>query len=312
LGLTIPGEGKPLIKQVKDKDWSGVTLPQMSYGYEVLITPLQTLTLYNAIANNGKMVKPHFVKEIRQYDNSIMKFEPEVINEQIVKPGTVVKAKEGVVENGTGKGLNITAFKVGGKTGTAAIAKNGMYGKGSQRSYQASFVGYFPADNPLYTCIVIINSPSNGIYYGGLVAGPVFKEIAEKVYSGSLDFLSPVNSRDNTTISSPLIGMLKGDELNKVTKQLNLPTKNLPLTNSYVAQNVSDSTKINVAETKLEDTLRKGFIPNLTGLSAKDAIYLLENKGLNVKLQGYGLVKKQSISVGQKYNKGDKIILTLS
>ncbi|MDZ4664240.1 MAG: penicillin-binding protein [Bacteroidota bacterium] len=315
LGLTIPGEGKPLIKQTKDKDWSGVTLPQMSYGYESLITPLQTLTLYNAIANNGKMVKPHFVKEIKRNDNTVMKFGTEIINEQIVKPSTIKKAKqllEGVVLKGTGKGLNITAFKVGGKTGTAAIAKNGIYGKGNQRTYQASFVGYFPADNPLYTCIVIINSPSNGIYYGGLVAGPVFKEIAEKVYSGSLDFLSPINDQNTVITKAPIIAMVKGDELNKVIKQLNIPAKNIPASSAYVSRNYSDSTKLNVVEAKLEDTLKKGLIPNLSGLSAKDALYLLENKGLNVKLEGYGLVKKQSISVGQKFNKGDKIILTLS
>ncbi len=315
LGLTIPGEGRPMIKQIKDKDWSGVTLPQMSYGYESMITPLQILTLYNSIANNGRMVKPYFVKEIKRNDNTTTKFSTEVIHEQVVKASTVAKAKElmeGVVENGTGKGLNITAFKVGGKTGTAAIAKNGIYGKKGQRSYQASFVGYFPADNPLYTCIVIINSPSNGIYYGGLVAGPVFKEIAEKVYSNSLEFLSPVNDGNNDINKAPLIGMVKGNELKNVIKQLNIPSKNIPGGNTYVARNYNDSTKIQVAETKLEDTLKKGVIPNLTGLSAKDALYLLENKGLNVKLQGYGLVKKQSISVGQKFNKGDKIILTLS
>ena len=173
-------------------------------------------------------------------------------------------------------------------------------------------MGYFPADNPLYTCIVIINSPSNGIYYGGLVAGPVFKEIAEKVYSGSLEFLSPINDQNNVINKTPAIAMLKGDELNKVIKQLNIPSKNIPASSTYVSRNYSDSTKLNVAEAKLEDTLRKGLIPNLSGLSAKDALYLLENKGLNVKLEGYGLVKKQSISVGQKFTKGDKIILTLS
>jgi cell division protein FtsI (penicillin-binding protein 3) len=315
LGLTIPGEGKPLLKQTKDKDWSGVTLPQMSYGYEVMITPLQTLTLYNAIANNGRMVKPHFVKEIRRNENTIIKFSTEMIKEQIVKPSTIAKAKqllEGVVENGTGKGLNISAFKVGGKTGTAAIAKNGIYGKKGQRSYQASFVGYFPADNPLYTCIVIINSPSNGIYYGGLVAGPVFKEIAEKVYSGSLDFLSPINNENRVINNTPVIATVKSDELNKLTRELNIPAKNIPENSSYVSRNYSDSTKLNVADAKLEDTLKKGFIPNLSGLSAKDALFLLENKGLNVKLYGYGLVKKQSLNVGQKYNKGDKIILILS
>ncbi|MFO0355705.1 MAG: penicillin-binding protein [Sphingobacteriaceae bacterium] len=322
LGLAIPGEGKPLIKQTKDKDWSGVTLPQMSYGYESLITPLQTLTLYNAIANNGKMVKPHFVKEIRRNENSIIKYEPEIISEQIVKPATVEKAKkllEGVVLRGTGKGLNISAFKVGGKTGTAQIAKVGKkgsgktaYGEAGNRSYQASFVGYFPADNPLYTCIVIINSPSNGIYYGGLVAGPVFKEIAEKVYSGSLDFLSPINNNKNLITYAPSVGTTKGTEISEVTNLLNLPAKNIQATDSYFTKSKGDTTKIVITETKIKDALKKGVIPNLNGLSAKDALYLLENRGLNVKLQGFGLVKKQSLEAGQKFNKGDKIILTLS
>ena len=175
----------------------------MSYGYESLITPLQTLTLYNTIANDGRMVKPRFEKEIKRNGKSVKTFSTEVIVEQIVKKSTLKKAKqmlEGVVQNGTGKGLNITAFKVGGKTGTAQIAKAGKkggYGTEGNRDYQASFVGYFPADKPLYTCIVIINSPSNGIYYGGLVAGPVFKEIAEKVYSNSVDFLEPINNKQN-------------------------------------------------------------------------------------------------------------------
>ena len=322
LGLSIPGEGKPLIKQTKDNDWSGVTLPQMSYGYESLITPIQTLTLYNAIANNGRMVKPHFVKEIKRNENTIIRFETEVISEQVVKPSTVKKAKqllEGVVLNGTGKGLNILAFKVAGKTGTAQMARSGKkgsgktaYGEAGNRIYQASFVGYFPADKPLYTCIVIINSPSNGIYYGGLVAGPVFKEIAEKVYSGSLDFLSPINHQKDFITHAPAIGTTKGNELNELAKLLDLPSKNLSATDAYQTPNNKDSTRISATEIRLEDALKKGLIPNLTGLSAKDALYLLENKGLNVKLMGYGLVKKQSLEAGQKFIKGDKIILTLS
>lgn len=321
LGLSIPGEGKPLIKQTKDKDWSGVTLPQMSYGYESLITPLQTLTLYNAIANNGKMVKPQFVKEIRRNENSIIKYDPEIISEQIVKPSTVAKAKlllEGVVLRGTGKGLNISAFTVGGKTGTAQIAKIGKktgktaYGYAGNRNYQASFVGYFPADNPLYTCIVVINSPSNGIYYGGLVAGPVFKEIAEKVYASSLDFLSPINKHNHPITYAPQMGVTKNEELSELVKRLDLPAKNSANNGGYITRTNGDSTKLIIVESKIEEVLKKGLVPNLTGLSAKDALYLLENKGLNVKLMGYGLVKKQSIEAGQKYNKGDKITLTLS
>lgn len=321
LGISIPGEGNPLIKQVKDKDWSGVTLPQMSYGYETLITPLQTLTLYNTIANNGKMVKPYFVKEIRRNGNIIQYFEPEVISNQIVSEETVLKAKqmlEGVVNNGTGKGLNITAFKVGGKTGTAQIAKTGKrdgktaYGEAGKRSYQASFIGYFPADNPLYTCIVIINSPSTGIYYGGLVAGPVFKEIAEKVYSGSLEFLSPVNEEGKLLTQLPYMGTIKNNELKVIANSLKLPFKSNAEPNAYIIKKQIDSVKIILSELRIEETLRKGLIPNLNGLSAKDALFLLENNGLNVKLEGYGQVKKQAPEAGQKFNKGDKITLTLS
>ncbi|MBC7694201.1 MAG: transpeptidase family protein [Burkholderiales bacterium] len=323
LGLAIPGEANPLIKETKSKDWSGLTLPQISYGYESLITPLQTLTLYNAIANDGKMVKPRFEREIKHNGKTVKTFTTEVIAQQIVKPSTVKKAKEmleGVVENGSGKGLNITAFKVGGKTGTAQIAKTGVkrgsgktaYGDVGDRNYQASFVGYFPADKPLYTCIVIINSPSNGIYYGGLVAGPVFKEIAEKVYSSSLDFLDPINSKHILLTKAPGSIKSKNDEMIIASKALKLPMKSNATEDGYVSRNPSDTTRISLQSNNLESQLKKGIVPNLNGLSAKDALFLLENSGFHVKLYGMGSVKKQSIEAGQKFNRGDKITLILS
>ncbi len=317
LGLSIPGEANPLIKETKSKDWSGITLAQMSYGYESLITPLQTLTLYNTIANDGKMVKPRFEKEIKRSGKIVKTFTTEVISEQIVKKSTVQKAKqmlEGVVKNGTGKGLKITAFNVGGKTGTAQIAKAGKkgYGEIGNRDYQASFVGYFPADKPLYTCIVIINSPSNGIYYGGLVAGPVFKEIAEKVYSSSVDFLEPINNKQNLLTKAPGSIKTQNDEMVIASKALKLPTTSNATENSYVSRNQTDSTHISLQTNNLESQLKKGIVPNLNGLSAKDALFLLENSGFHVKLYGMGSVKKQSIEAGQKFNKGDKITLILS
>lgn len=324
LGLSIPGEGTPRIKNTKSEDWSGVSLPQISYGYESLITPLQTLTLYNAIANDGKMVKPRFEKEIRHNGKTVKTFTTVVIDEQIVKKETVRKAKEmleGVVENGSGKGLNITAFKVGGKTGTAQIAKIGakrekgksVYGDIGERNYQASFVGYFPADNPLYTCIVVINSPSNGIYYGGLVAGPVFKEIAEKVYSTSLDFHAPINIKPNLLTKAPANIKTKNNELLVASKALHLPVKSsITEEEAYAVRDMQDSSKISLSTSNLESQLKKGIVPNLNGLSAKDALYLLENNGFHVKLMGMGSVKKQSIEAGQKFNKGDKITLILS
>ncbi len=311
LGLPIPGEGIPRIKQTKNKDWYGTSLAWISHGYESLITPLQTLTLYNAIANGGKMVKPSFVREIKRNGIVVKDFETEVIDEQVVKKETVNKAKqlmEGVVKNGSGKGLNITAFKVGGKTGTAKISKNGKY----EKTYQASFVGYFPADKPLYTCIVIINSPSNGIYYGGLVAGPVFKEVAEKVYSGSLDFIEPINQKQNLLTKAPEVIKTQSSELEGVCKTFSIPSKSASEENKYVSRSYSDSTKVVLVPHNVEGLLKKGVVPNLQGMSAKDVLYLLENNGINVKLYGVGTVKQQSIEAGKKFNKGDKISLILS
>jgi cell division protein FtsI (penicillin-binding protein 3) len=310
LGLSIPGEGVPRIKQTKDRDWYGTSLAWISHGYESLITPLQTLTLYNAVANNGKMVKPSFVKEIKRNGITVKTFSTEVLAEKIVKQSTIDKAKqlmEGVVLNGSGKGLNITAFKVAGKTGTAKISKNGKYSK----SYQASFVGYFPADNPLYTCIVIINSPSNGTYYGGLVAGPVFKEIAEKVYSSSVDFIKPVNNQKDLLTKLPEVITTKSGELNRITKSIGLPTS-ISETDGYVMRNRKDSVKINMSSVNIEGQLKKGIMPNLYGMSAKDALFLLENNGIYVRLLGFGSVKKQSIEAGQKFIRGNKVVLTLS
>lgn len=312
LGLSIPGEGVPRIKQVKDKDWYGTTLPWQSIGYESLVTPLQTLTLYNAIANNGRMVKPYFVKEIRRNGVAVKTFEPEIIDEQIVKQTTVAKARqlmEGVVKNGSGKSLNITAFKVGGKTGTAQIAKGGDYRKGGT-TYQASFVGYFPADNPLYTCIVIINSPSNGIYYGGAVAGPVFKEISEKVYSSSLNCIEPVNTKEDLIVHAPALITTRSRELSQVAQALAIPAKPID-SGKYAARSMKDSARVSLVEVDLERQLKNGIVPNLHGLSAKDALYLLENNGMVVKVLGFGSVKKQSLDAGQKFSRGGRITLVL-
>lgn len=183
LGLDLKGEPASYIPVPGDRNWSKIALPWMAYGYGILVTPLQTLTLYNAVANNGEMVKPHFVKEIRDVNNTLQTFEKEVINPQIVKP-EVIKKMQAVMKNvvirGSGKRLYSPDFSMAGKTGTAQMnygkAKVGMY-------YASSFVGYFPADNPKYSCIVVIHRPTKHSYYGGDVAGPVFKRIAQKIFT---------------------------------------------------------------------------------------------------------------------------------
>jgi cell division protein FtsI (penicillin-binding protein 3) len=315
LGVSIPGEGPPKIKKLKSSEWYGTTLPWMSIGYETGITPIQTLCLYNAIANNGKMVKPRFVREIKQNGKTLKKYNIEVIKDQIVKPATVRKAKdmlEGVVKNGTGQGININAFSVAGKTGTAQIAFAGKsYGSEGNRSYQASFVGYFPADKPLYSCIVIIYNPTAGNFYGGLVSGPVFKEIAEKVYSSSLDFHKEINDSKKENKANPLLGKIKSEDANLIFSNLNIAFKNNSSVNSSWLSKQQDSSKVILTENGIEKSLRKGIVPNLHGLSIRDALFLLENNGLNVKVIGFGTVKRQSIEAGSKYQKGNSILLTL-
>ena len=207
LDLQIKGEGTPLIRYPGDKLWSGISLPMMSHGYEVQLTPLQILTFYNAVANDGTMMKPRFVTGILRNGSVVKSFTPEVIINSIASRSTIRKAKkmmEGVVERGTAINLRNANYKIAGKTGTAQIARdNKGYRSGNTMSYQASFVGYFPAENPLYSCIVVVNAPSNGVYYGNIVAGSVFKEISDKVYANNFfkDYI-PVNKEENKTISS--------------------------------------------------------------------------------------------------------------
>jgi cell division protein FtsI (penicillin-binding protein 3) len=158
---------------------------------------------------------------------------------------------------------------------------------------------------------VIINSPSNGVYYGGAVAGPVFKEIAEKVYSSSVDFIEPVNYKKDLLTKTPEVISTKSDELKGIAKAFALPV-NKTDSDKYVSQNRKDTTRITLVDNSIEKQLQKGVMPNLTGLSAKDALYLLENHGLSVRILGFGSVKKQSIEAGQKIAKGHKVTLTLS
>lgn len=315
LKLSIAGEGRIRIKNTKSKDWSGVTLPWMSIGYESLITPMKTLTLYNAVANDGKMVKPMFVKEIRKNGKTIKTFDPEVINPAICSKKTIDKARkmmEAVVQEGTAKTLAATTYKVAGKTGTAQIAKGGIYKMEGKASYQASFVGYFPADNPKYSCIVIVNAPTGDAYYGGVVAGPVFKEIADKVYSNSLEIHKAINTvKPQYASKAPGIRSGSQSELKAVLTTLNVRTKG-NTTGDWVVGTRKDSTSVTLAPSNIESDLKKGLVPNVVGMSVKDALYLLENHGLNVRLKGSGVISKQSLQAGTKYIKGTQITLELS
>jgi cell division protein FtsI (penicillin-binding protein 3) len=308
LNIEIKGEEKPLIKYPGDPMWSGVSLPQMSIGYEVKLTPLQILSFYNAIANNGKMVRPKFAKYLRYHGDTLKEFQTEVINPSICSSQTLQKVHimlEGVVERGTARNIKNTQYKIAGKTGTAQIAQ-GKSGYGQKKVYLASFVGYFPAEKPKYSCIVVVNSPSNDVYYGNLVAGPVFKEIADKVYSTNLKLHEPMK----------IPAMIADPPLCKNTMKEDL----VSLLNSLNINSIKDNCKESWVKTFLQDStiyltdnrVSINTVPSVKGMSLKDALFILENKGLVVKVSGRGKVVKQSPPEGTYYRKGNEILIELS
>ena len=274
LGLPFKGEGKPYIPKPSDKTWSNISLPWMAFGYGVLITPLQTLTYYNSVANNGVMVKPQFVSEIKEWDRTVLKFNKKIINPKVCSQETILKLKavlENVVKRGTASKLYSKDFSMAGKTGTAQ-ANYGTNG-GADKHYISSFVGYFPADVPKYSCIVVVHEPdtSNNTYYGADVAGPVFKRIAQKIFTDS-------PSRNEV--------------------------KNLDKKNPTQEKNYSDY--------YAKSQEKKNVIPNLKGMSGMDAVALLGNLKVKVKIIGVGKVKKQSINPGVAITSEATITLELS
>ena len=207
MGLQIPGEGEPFIKNTDHKTWSKVSLPWISIGYECSMTPLQILTFYNAVANNGRMVRPLFVSEIRNKGHLVKRYHPVVLRDSIASGATLEKVRamlEGVVQEGTATNLKHAQYKIAGKTGTAQIANANTGYKSSKVRYQASFVGYFPADNPKYSCIVVVYAPNGGLYYAAQVAGPIFKEIADKVFAGSIELHKELRLEENLAQNIPV------------------------------------------------------------------------------------------------------------
>jgi cell division protein FtsI (penicillin-binding protein 3) len=309
LNISLPGEAKPYIKNTEDKSWSKISLPWISYGYETRITPLQILNFYSAIANDGKMMRPMFIKEVRNRGRLVKTFTPEVINPNVCSKETVAKAKkmmEGVVSNGTAKSLQAADYQIAGKTGTAQMGL--VKGK---MTYQASFVGYFPADNPKYSCIVVVSSPTGDAYYGGVVAGPVFKDVADKVYSTSLEIHKEINAvQPNYALNAPITKSGYKDDVALILRTLKIPVV-INNENSEWVTGVTSATSVNLTTLNMEETLKRGIVPNLIGMAASDVLYLLENKGIRVQLVGRGAVASQSIPTGSTFIKGTQIILQL-
>ena len=311
LGIEIKGEGKPIIRYPGDKMWSGISLALMAHGYEVRMTPLQTLTFYNAIANNGKMVKPLFVKEIRYHGKVVNQYTTEVLQSSVCSRSTLKKVRfllEGVVEKGTAKNLKNAQIKIAGKTGTNQIYnKKYGYKSSSEVSYQASFVGYFPADNPKYSCIVVVNSPSKLVYYGNLVAGPVFLEIAKKVYATAVKMHRPVKKAKDVLVDLPYSKSGNRDEMKTALREFEIPIENKRIHSTWV-----NTTKDEETVKFTQRSIIQNLVPNVVSMGAKDAVYLLENSGLRVVLVGRGSVKNQSILPGTQVRKGERILLEMS
>jgi len=306
LQLQIPGEGQPLIKTPKSKSWSPLSLPQIAYGYESKLTPLQTLTFYNAVANNGKMIAPLFVKEIRHLGNTVENFQARVINPKICSDVTLSKMKimlENVVEYGSGKTtVRSDLYKVAGKTGTAQVADGKLGYK--NKVYQSSFCGYFPANHPKYSLIVVINKPL-GAYYGAEVAGPVFRELADRVFARDLDVNQNTTLRlvGNTQMPKPKIGDRKA--ASEVYSKLGI--KPLYASNNAAGAGVDTSNGIAMDDVKY----KKGYVPDVTGMGLSDALYTLGNAGYKVGVRGSGVVSKQSSIGGSYMPKGTKILIEL-
>jgi cell division protein FtsI (penicillin-binding protein 3) len=295
----------PLIKTKKSKNWYNTTLPWMSIGYETKISPLQMLMLYNAVANNGKMMRPYMVSEIRHEGKLIKNISPEVVNEKICSDKTLSALKsmmEGVVDHGTATNLRNENYQVAGKTGTAKIAKGKAYAEGS---YKASFAGYFPAQNPQYSIIVVINEPKKGTIYGALVAGPVFKDIADKIYSSSLK-IQPVAGK---TGDPQIPEILKGSTA-KTKQVLNLLNISSMLDSGTQSEWVSGSKK-GFAVLLKPAQVKQGLLPEFKGMGLRDAIVWLEQHKISVSSEGYGRIVSQSIPAGTAISKVTQIHLTL-
>ncbi len=307
LGIEIQGERPPVIKHPSNKKyWYGTSLPWMSIGYELQLTPIQTLAIYNAVANNGKYIKPMFVKGIRHGGKLIKTFETEVLNEKICSQFTIDTLKslmEGVVERGTASlTLKNTIYKIAGKTGTAQIAK-GKQGY-DKKNYNASFAGYFPADNPKYSCIVVVNNPKSGRIYGSSVAAPVFKEIADKVYASELNIHA-----ESEYLADDLNRYVRGKGNTKDLKLLYETFNSHTEIEQYAdwATFKADSTNVQLSALQFDQDI----VPNVKGMGARDATYLLEKAGLKVESIGRGLVSSQSLRPGLKVKPGETIILNL-
>ena len=310
LRLEIPGAGRAKIRRPDDKKryWSATTLPWMSFGYETQIPPIYTLTFFNAIANGGKMVRPMFTKEIMENGKTVQTFDTEVVKESICSDKTLKEIQEmllGVVENGTGKAVHSDVVRIAGKTGTAQIASGGVY---RTSGHSVAFCGYFPADEPKYSCIVVIRRPRNGYPSGGTMSGGVVKAIAEKIYASHMPFYLNDMDPDSTAVLHPHPKSGDRRALENVLDELDIDLQNEADDSDWVSTSL-DTLTHRLATHAIP--IREGLVPNVVGMGAKDAVFLMEQAGLQVSLTGIGRVTRQSLNPGQRISRGQTVLLTL-
>jgi cell division protein FtsI (penicillin-binding protein 3) len=305
LGIQIAGEPVPKIKRPGEKGWSGISLPWMAYGYGFETTPLHTLALYNAVANNGVMIKPIFVRSVKKADEEEESYRTEVLNNSICSDKTLQKLRlllEGVVENGTAKNIRGTHYRIAGKTGTAQMLEKGRYAK----KYITSFVGYFPAHAPKYSAIVLIKNPRGWYQYGSNVAAPVFKEIADNIYARDINLHQPMT--EEKYISSDVLPVIRGGR----QQELTLVCNELGISNhSQTEEEWVRSSRNGMGVNWRNASITRGRVPDVTGMTFRDALYLLESHGLKVSHDGEGRVVRQSIVAGSSVQKGGNIYLKL-
>lgn len=304
--------GYPIIKKANSKSWSATTIPYMAHGYEELVTPLHMLMLYNAVANDGKMMKPYLVNEVKQYGVTIESIKPQVIVEKICSSETLAQLKEclkAVVEDphGTARKLLDSNYSISGKTGTAVTALNNKgYNKGN-KIYQSSFIGYFPSHKPKYTIAVVVqNTSASKLVYGGAVSGPVFKEISDRIYGRYLSTVK-LDAVANIDTSSYSCYGLKSD-LQSICNRMKITVTG----NSNENWNLMNLNKNNSVLNTADFTMNNSTVPDVKGLGLKDAVYLLENMNLKVAVMGRGKVINQSIIPGSNFKKGQTISLLLN
>jgi cell division protein FtsI (penicillin-binding protein 3) len=308
--MGIPGAGYPIIRHPNDTTnrrlWSKTSLPWMSFGYETQIPPIYTLTFFNAIANDGCMVKPYFVKRITKDGHVIEKYSTEVIKSSICKSSTlkeIRKMLEGVVENGTAKMIRSDRIKLAGKTGTAQISKGALGYQAGGKTHQVSFCGYFPADNPIYSCIVVVRSPRNGAPSGGGMSGMVFKHIAERTYARK--HVAEIE-RDTTHTYLPHVKNGNYKDLAYLFDKLDIECDDTGKPWDWTTARTGSET---IA--LQEQTYSAELMPQTVGMGAKDAVFLVERTGARVHIEGRGRVWQQSKPAGQKVRKGEMITLNL-